>query len=82
MASIDPRSGDPCSPALADPSPARIVILLEDADQPGSRVRPENPEDRLVEARELEVVVLRAELEVGGPRANGLADAALRRGEL
>jgi hypothetical protein len=27
-------------PALADPSPARIVILLEDADQPGSRVRP------------------------------------------
>jgi hypothetical protein len=41
-----------------------------------------NPEDRLVDARELEVVVLRAELEVGGPRANGLADAALRRGEL
>jgi hypothetical protein len=37
MAITDPRPEDPCSPALADPSPARIVILLEDADQPGSR---------------------------------------------
>jgi hypothetical protein len=35
-----------------------------------------------VDARELEVVVLRAALEVGGPRAHGLADAALRGGEL
>src|SRR4051794_23304142 len=31
-----PATWRPCSPALADPSPARIVILLEDADQPGS----------------------------------------------
>ena len=39
-ANTDPRPGDPCSPALVDPAPARIVILLDNADQPGSRVRP------------------------------------------
>jgi hypothetical protein len=78
MANTDTRPGDPRSPThrrRASSSSSRTRIN----QAPGSTG---NPEDRLVDARELEVVVLRAELEVGGPRANGLADAALRRGEL